>query len=388
MNQPATATGLEPARYDKSHSFRLGYRPALDGLRGVSILAVIALHARHPVHPNVSIGFGRAAAIGVDVFFVLSGFLITSLLLEEWSGSHTISLKKFYLRRALRLLPALVVFLAVTVAYSLIFVSRSYGIEAGRDALTALFYSSNWAHIIDLQRPGIFTHTWSLSIEEQFYLAWPILLLWLLRHSSSRNSLFCWVVLGVFLSVMVRIVLATAGADWLRIYCGTDARADSLLLGCLVAALVSSGLLRNKARVKALVKFSAWFSVMGLVFLCFYDVSNRYSRDFDLCFVFFFISCFAALIIMELVLSETGWLSRIFSLPPLIYIGKISYGLYLWHYVVFGLTPQEWPLARQRSLGLLLTASFTLASFYLLERPLLRLKRKFEPVPTSLGIGP
>lgn len=215
--------------------FELGYRRGLDGLRGVSILAVVADHAR--LLP------ARAGFLGVDVFFVLSGFLITSLLLEEWQQARRISLKKFYLRRTLRLLPALFAALVLIDAYTWIFVSPAYGAMSARDALTALFYSSNWVHIMDVQRPGIFAHTWSLSIEEQFYLIWPLALIWLLRRTSSRLSLLRWIVLGIFLSEMTRIALTATYTEWLRMYCGTDTRADALLIGCAISVVLSSGLL-------------------------------------------------------------------------------------------------------------------------------------------------
>jgi peptidoglycan/LPS O-acetylase OafA/YrhL len=150
----ATKSTLPP----DADGFRLGYRPALDGLRGVAALLVMSFHFQIP---GWSGGF-----LGVDVFFVLSGFLITSLLLEEWQRSGTVCLRRFFLRRALRLFPALVLVLLVTAPFV------SY-----RWPLVALGYVANWALAFKFVTFGPISHVWSLSVEEQFYLIWPIVFL-------------------------------------------------------------------------------------------------------------------------------------------------------------------------------------------------------------------
>jgi peptidoglycan/LPS O-acetylase OafA/YrhL len=375
----ASVAELHPARRTEPRPFRLGYHRALDGLRGVCILLVVVLHTyRSAYFGDVTTGWGRAAAIGVDGFFVLSGFLITSILLEEWERSRALNLKKFYARRALRLLPALFAVLVATVAYSWIVGPPAYGRRTTQDSLIALFYSSNWAQIIDVQRPGVFGHTWSLSIEEQFYLLWPITLLWLLRRASSRESLCCWVSFGVFLSAALRVVLIIAGAEWRRVYYGTDTRADSLLLGTVVAVLFCYAMVPEARWFRGLLKGLAFGSVAALAYVCFRD---PFSRDFDFCVVLFGISLCAALIIMQIVLVPNGVLHWVLSLPPLVYLGKISYGLYVWHFPVFlAIQGARWSKPKELVVASLVTAGATLASFYLLERPCLRLKTKFSAV--------
>src|SRR5208337_4567023 len=140
----------------------------------------------------------RAGRIGVQLFFALSGFLITSLLVEEWDRFHTISLRRFYLRRSLRLLPALVAMMVGVTFYHWAAESRAAATATAGEALIALFYSSNWTLALGQGRPYVFGHTWSLSIEEQFYLLWPLFLLWLLRIVRSRCSLRNLVILAAF----------------------------------------------------------------------------------------------------------------------------------------------------------------------------------------------
>ena len=170
--------------------FHLGYRRALDGLRGIAVLAVMSVHA----------GFNsRGGLIGVEIFFVLSGFLISCLLIEEWDQSNDISLKQFYLRRGLRLFPALVAMLLVVSGYYWLNYSKAIAWPVTRDGLIALFYSTNWVRSFGLNGASLFGHTWTLSIEEQFYILWPLILLLLLRRASSRTSMLCWVSLGIVL---------------------------------------------------------------------------------------------------------------------------------------------------------------------------------------------
>src|SRR5438270_5848043 len=183
MNTPPPAQ-IELNR-TTGRSFHLGHRPVLDGLRGVAILAVMTVHTE-----RVN---SRAAFIAVVFFFVLSGFLITCLLIEEWDQFQSISLRRFYLRRGLRLLPALAVMLAVCILFYWLTTPAEKTGAVMLDAVVAFFYSSNWALAASFHQPNLFGHAWSLSIEEQFYLCWPVILIGLLRWTSSRRSLMHWV---------------------------------------------------------------------------------------------------------------------------------------------------------------------------------------------------
>jgi len=166
------------------------------------------------VHGGMLEGTGYSF-IGVDTFFVLSGFLITSLLLREYDQTSGISLRHFYIRRALRLLPLLITMLLVLVVIAVLMDPFEKAVQEMYEALRALFYFTNWARIYSVGQACYLSHTWSLSIEEQFYFIWPVLLLLMVKR-NSRNSLLCWVLLGVALSVASRILL----------YLGTDTKTN------------------------------------------------------------------------------------------------------------------------------------------------------------------
>jgi peptidoglycan/LPS O-acetylase OafA/YrhL len=349
--------------------FRLGNRPALDGLRGASIIGVIALHTQ--------LFSTRSAFIGVEVFFVLSGFLITCLLIQEWDCRRTFSIKKFYLRRVLRLLPALTFMLVTFVVYQWCFGSHESAVTVTHDAVQALFYCRNWAiALAPMLEPGLFGHTWTLSIEEQFYLLWPPALLLLLRRNTSRTSLLCWVGLAIFLSAFTRFILLMAGARIQRLNFGTDTRCDALLLGCAGAMALYSGLTLGSERAATFRRFLAFGSVLALLALTFW---SPFQLDADIAIIYFLIPLFALFILLEVVSSETGLLGRVLSLPWLVYLGRISYGLYLWHSPIFlHVQTRHWNKSKEIGVEVTVTAVVVLASYYLLEKPFLKLKRKFS----------
>jgi len=348
--------------------FHLGYRPALDGLRGVAILAVMATHAR---------AIGWAGDIGVDIFFVLSGFLITSLLIEEWGRFSSISLRRFYARRALRLLPALMVMLAVIVLWHCL-TNSQIAPRTALDGLIALFYSSNWMFALGFRQPvHVFAHTWTLSIEEQFYLWWPLVLILMLRRCRTRASLIHWVILAMFLLAVERIILFAGtprGAyNWLSY--ATDARANTLLMGCVAAIILSSNPIPPAGKLRVTLKYSAWLmAIPGLLLI---GMPAGLSAGFCAIGLHITTAFFAVVILVEAVISEAGMLAWLLSRRWLVYVGKISYGLYLWHYPIFcEIQARKWPLRRELVIELALTIFATLTSFYLIERPALRLKRK------------
>ncbi|SPE60520.1 membrane hypothetical protein [Verrucomicrobia bacterium] len=295
--------GTEPGLVQQNapQVFRLGYRPGLDGLRGLSILGVLLTHTE--------LVNNRAGLIGVDVFFVLSGFLITCLLVEEWDRFHSISLRRFYLRRVLRLLPALVVMLGVVAAYHWMFKPRTAAQAVTVDALVALFYSANWAQVIQYHTPNVLGHAWSLSIEEQFYLIWPLVLIFLLRRTASRKSMLSWVLLAACLPLVTRVLLLTTIVDptAYRILYGTDTRGDALLLGCALGVAFNSGLAMQARPVMAASKWMAWIALLGLVCLTFYQTGRL---DLGLCVILFLIPALATVVLTQVVLYETGTPNR------------------------------------------------------------------------------
>jgi peptidoglycan/LPS O-acetylase OafA/YrhL len=318
--------------------WRLGYRPALDGLRGVAIATVVASH----LHVPFTAGGG---SVGVTLFFVLSGFLISSLLLEEHRRTGTVSLVAFYRRRALRLLPAFLVMLALIVTFAG-FVG-AFG-EMVTAALPPLFYVANIVPHGDGQL-GPFGHTWTLSVEEQFYLVWPLVVLAILARPSRT-----------------RVILAgalAAAASFLQ-----PTAAPALLAGCGIAALFARGAGIGIARPLA-------WAALGLLI-----VALAMPGPITWAPALLVLVVAPAIVLVAFAALSGGALGMLLSLWPLVALGKVSYGLYLWHVPVLwfarvalgrdALTPVETILFAVLSLGL------AVASYALLEQPLLR---RFRP---------
>jgi peptidoglycan/LPS O-acetylase OafA/YrhL len=330
------------------------HRPELDGLRGIAIILVLGAHTRMPGFAD---GGGGA---GVTLFFVLSGYLITSLLLAERSKTGRVSLRAFYYRRALRLFPALAV---VLIAVALIVATglmpenvRQLGTDYRVVFLGVLTYVSNWVAVAGWSL-GVLGHTWSLAVEEQFYIIWPALLLIGLRMGSAR---FAVVVLLIAIAVTPwRFVVASdsvGGADHLA--AGTDCHADALLLGCVVALL---GTRMSQA--------AGWVGIAGLCVVMWLTTAAN-------------TVVFLPVAVIVSTLSVAGCPVRL-AWAPLAFLGRISYGLYLWHQIV-NMWGMPW--------FVVVPLSFAIAcvSFALIERPFLKLKdrlRMDRPVSTSASPG-
>ncbi len=221
---------------------RLPYRPGLDGLRALAVIAVLLYHAGLAWIPG---GF-----LGVEVFFVISGYLITALLLAEWRGRGRVALKAFWLRRARRLLPALYLLLVVTLAYAVVFLPGEVAGLRG-DALAAFGYVTNWYLVFGQEsyfeavgRPSLLKHLWSLAVEEQFYLLWPLVFAVGMGVGATRlrrRRVVTVALAGAVASAMVMAVLYVPGVDPSRIYYGTDTRATGLLFGAALAFVWSQG---------------------------------------------------------------------------------------------------------------------------------------------------
>jgi peptidoglycan/LPS O-acetylase OafA/YrhL len=225
---------------------RLPYLPGLDGMRALAVIAVLLYHAGLPWIPG---GF-----LGVEVFFVLSGYLITSLLLAEWRAKGSVELKLFWLRRARRLLPALYLLVVVTLSYAVLFLPEEVaGLRS--DALAAFGYATNWYLIFGHEsyfeavgRPSLLNHLWSLAVEEQFYLVWPVLFWVGISFGAARwrhRRVFVGALGGAALSVLLLAILYVPGADPSRLYYGTDTRAAGLLIGAALALVWTPGATRR-----------------------------------------------------------------------------------------------------------------------------------------------
>jgi peptidoglycan/LPS O-acetylase OafA/YrhL len=380
---PTTAAALP------TPDFRLGHRPALDGLRGCAILAVL-LHHTFPTHlPG---GF-----FGVDVFFVLSGFLITVLLLQEWRSTGAVSLPHFYLRRGLRLLPALCVCLLASWLFARWCYTPADARLTGRGALAVLFYYFNWKVLSARVPYYLLVHTWSLSVEEQFYLVWPLVLVVLLRLGARRRWILGVVAAGIPLIALERILLLWHTRNYGRLYYGTDTRADGLLAGCLVGLLASWDLLPRRGWPLAVLRAAALLAVPVLLWHGTLSVGNLYVYRGGLSLV----ALSTATLLAALLHRPPRWLAWPLELPWLAWLGRVSYGLYLWHvlvcwhaipylreYLLSRGVLRGHPLALQALLEYPAALAVAALSFYLVERPFLALKdrlgRRPRPAPASL----
>ena len=349
--------------------FRLGNRPVLDGVRGLAVLLVV-LHHTTTIAPR-----GYA---GVDLFFVLSGFLITSLLDEEFERSGRIALRRFYLRRALRLEPALAALL-LAVAVWVLSQPASYAAgPTGRALLPTIFYVSNWTSAAGADS-GLLGHTWSLAIEEQFYLFWPLFLMLALR-SGGRRTAFWLCMAGIAAAVLMRYVLASGGGGLNQIYNGFECRWDSLLLGAGLALLLHAR--RTRAPAAAAI-----LAPLGLVALVFLVVTPG-----DMAVGIGGPGLASAGIVATLVMVRVPLLTRLFESVALRALGRVSYGVYLWHYPV--------AVVLQHTLGigrgwLLLAGDFAVtvalasASYRWIESPFRRMRSRLaHEVPAAAGRTP
>ena len=300
------------------------YRPGLDGLRALAVAAVFLYHARIDWLPG---GF-----LGVDLFFVLSGYLITSLLLVEWEARNRIDLRRFWLRRARRLLPALVVVVLAALILASIFARQDLA-HTRSDAVSSLLYYTNWHEIIanhsyfNLRgNPSLLQHTWSLAIEEQFYIVWPLLLVpGLVLVGRKRLPLL--VIAGIAASAALMWVLYDQ-SDPTRVWNGTDTRAFLLLMGILLA-LVWPYVERLRRAVPLLELFGVAALVGSvLLFRQLHEYDPTLWQGGDLAAAFCFVVLIAA------VAHPATGLGQALGVAPLRWLGERSYGIYLWHWPI------------------------------------------------------
>jgi peptidoglycan/LPS O-acetylase OafA/YrhL len=341
---------------------RLGYRPGLDGLRAVAVLLVLVFHV---AQPHRFAGF-----IGVDVFFTLSGFLITTILVREIDRTRAIAFGRFYIRRFLRLYPALIVMLIVwTPAFTWIVPSATPAIAA-KDALVAATYTSNIYMTWRGTWLGPFTHTWSLALEEQYYLIWPVVLLLVLRRTRRETlAVIC------FAAALVAAILTVH--DFRYGAATYPLQSTSLGLLCGSALALAAGM-RPVRAMRGAAGASTGVALLVLELVAFSLTTAVPSG------VYVVVSVVASsfLVASNGIGSGDHWVGRLLTLRWLRDLGRISYGVYLWHYPVTlaaerGLaswTPIErFPLVAVISIGV------AAVSFRYVESPFLRLKDRFEP---------
>jgi peptidoglycan/LPS O-acetylase OafA/YrhL len=346
--------------------YPLGYKPALDGLRAFAILPVLLFHGDTP-------GF-RWGYVGVDLFFVISGYLITSILLNEHARTGHISLMGFYRRRALRLLPALAALCLVFLLYSAVVLHNLT--QGSREVFIVALYFGNWTRAFGTGLPQFLGHTWSLAIEEQYYMLWPTLLMVILALSSRVTSALCLIAAVVIAVISWRAVLTFHGATPDRLYNGTDTRADALLIGSALALALATPVLA--VRLKS-IAFYLWLPaalvIVAVPTLLPWDDKRMFLGGFSV------VATAAATILTAAITN--GPLARILSNSVFVWIGQRSYGLYLWHYPITLLGILQFHMLPGSRLSLIeVTGAFALAtlSYRFIEHPFLERRYASSPV--------
>lgn len=352
---------------------RLRYLPALDGLRAVAVVAVLLYH-------SYDLSVFRGGLLGVDVFFVLSGYLITCVLVVGYRGERRVDLRTFWLRRARRLLPALFLVLGVTCAYTALFLPH----EAARlrtDALAALGYVTNW-HLIfggqsyfeTLGRPSMVQHLWSLAVEEQFYLLWPLVMAAGFAVFRRRRRFLALGVLAAAVgSALLMGLLYDPGGDPSRVFYGTDTHASGLMIGAALAFVWPPWRLSQETGRRApLVLDIVGLLALGALLWSFQNVS-----EFDVGLYrggYFAFGLVAAVVVGVAAHPAARRFASVLGSAPLRWIGIRSYGIYLWHWPVYQVTRPglDIPLRGFALLALrvAITVSLAALSYRFVEAPI------------------
>lgn len=370
-------TDRQPWHLDRGRKAgEMGYLPGLDGVRALAVLGVLLYHG--------DLTWMRGGFLGVDVFFVLSGFLITTLIVEEFDRTGRIDFKRFYLARGRRLLPALLLMLVI-VGMLAAFIYRDSAASFRADAIASLFYVTNWWYIFSdtsyfeaIGRPPFLAHLWSLAVEEQFYLLWPAAVLLLLRWRGRRGVFY--VALGGALAstAWMAFLAITNGypqeADPSRAYFGSDSHIMGLLLGASLAMVWRPGRLSTRLTLGAKAVVTTIGIVALLTVIWFFWQVGEYSN-----FIYRggFLVLSAVVCVLIAAASHPGApFGRMLGAQPMRYIGQRSYGLYLYHWPIYVITRPDLdiPLDGPALLALRLGLTFLVAelSYRYVEIPIRR----------------
>lgn len=310
------------------------YIPALDGLRAIAVLGVIAYH--------MGLGWAPGGLLGVTVFFVLSGYLITGLLLIEWDSTNTIDLPQFWLRRVRRLFPA-IAFVVIGVAILTTIFDHSLLTKLREDMWAALCWVTNWWYILRdvsyfdaLGAPSPVTHFWSLAIEEQFYVIWPIVLILAHKFGMKRTHMRNATLVLAIASAIEMAVLFDPSADPSRVYYGTDTRAFSLLIGAWLAFVWPSNQFGDEGKVqidrtvRLILDAVGAAALIGLLAM----MANVEDTSPFMYRGGIFLASIITAVVIAVIVHPSSLLARVFALKPLVKLGLLSYSVYLWHYPI------------------------------------------------------
>jgi peptidoglycan/LPS O-acetylase OafA/YrhL len=348
------------------------YIPGLDGIRALAVAAVVGYHLGAP--------WLSGGLLGVGVFFTLSGYLITTILISTWARRGDLDLRHFWLRRARRLLPALIMVLLVVLIATPV-LDNDVLPERGIEALAALFLVGNWTTIASdvsyaqgFSGPGPLDHLWSLAVEEQFYLLWPLALLLLLKTQRGRLDRMALVTLGLAaVSFALMLLLTVRGFDTSRAYQGTGARAGGLLIGAALAMVwpptqLASKITPNRRLIVDLLGVAGLAIIVAMFVLTNEDSLWHYRGGILLLSL-------AAAVLVGAAVHPASVVGPVLGVLPLRWIGERSYGIYLWHLPVVAFLPQavlaSRPLVRA-GVQIALIILLSTLSWVLLENPIRR----------------
>jgi peptidoglycan/LPS O-acetylase OafA/YrhL len=347
-----------------------GHRPFLDGLRGLAVAMVVAQHTLG----EIPIDLG---GVGVGVFFALSGYLITSLLMDERASRGTVHLRGFYLRRAARLTPALLLVVAVcNVLFLLV-----GDLEPVKGSVFALTYTANYALVLDPSSVRGYGPTWSLAVEEHFYVVWPLALLWVLRRRDLQTAVR-WTLAACLATLVWRCTAAALGAPLSLLAIGSVERADALLYGCTAALALRLG---RRPPVRAVGAGAALVLAMVLLPLAGLPDRLTYATSTTVLAV----GAAALVVGLDAGSGDRQVLRGLLSTPLLVRLGVLSYGLYLWHgplmrvFREVGLSGRGW-----RAVAVVVAVAAAAASYRWVERPVRDWARRASERPAEAPAVP